>query len=223
MANGGARGRPRVTKTRERVLRHAVDAAAARGLEGLTMGRLAGEMGLSKSGLFGLFGSKEALQAAAVQTAGDAFARAVVAPAARREPGLERLISLLEAWVAYLEARSRRGGCFFAAAAAEVDGRPGPVRDAVAELSGRWLELIGMEARLACRRDELECPDDEDCRQLAYECHAFVQEANWSHQLLGDEEAFRRARRAIRARLARAATGTGEAILRRRAATAPPP
>src|SRR5438045_1680435 len=119
------------TRTREAILERAMDLASVEGLEGLTIGRLAAELQMSKSGLFGHFGSKEELQLATVREAADRFAAEVVEPTLTEEEGSPRLHALCERYIGYLERNVFSGGCFFAAAAAEFDDRPGPVRDAV--------------------------------------------------------------------------------------------
>src|SRR5919112_3923894 len=114
---------------RDAILERAVEVASAEGLEGLTIGRLSSELGLSKSGLFGHFGSKEELQLAAVDAAGAIFYREVVKPALSEPEGAPRLRAFCDRWIGYLERKVFSGGCFFAAAMTEFDGRPGPVRD----------------------------------------------------------------------------------------------
>ena len=124
MRGRAARGQ----RTREAILKTAVDVASAEGLEGLTIGRLAAELEMSKSGLFAHFGSKEELQLATIGAAREIFVDEVVRPAFENDPGLSRLWALLDSWLRYAEAGIFKGGCFFAAASAEFDGRPGPVR-----------------------------------------------------------------------------------------------
>ena len=116
--------------TRRTILDHAVDVASLNGLEGLTVGTLAGDLRMSKAGVVGPFGSKEALQLAALERAAEIFAERVWAPAADAEPGLPRLRRLCETRIAYLSENCFPGGCFLASASPEFDGRPGPVRDA---------------------------------------------------------------------------------------------
>ncbi|HYG79697.1 MAG TPA: TetR/AcrR family transcriptional regulator, partial [Pyrinomonadaceae bacterium] len=115
-------------RTRQAILEAAVHIASEEGLEGLTIGRLASELSMSKSGLFAHFGSKEELQLATVEAARAVFVREVVGPAFAAEKGLARLWKLCEVWLGYVEGEVFRGGCFFTAAAAEFDGRPGAVR-----------------------------------------------------------------------------------------------
>jgi len=179
-------------QTRETILSHAVGVASSEGLEGLTIGRLAGDLGLSKSGLFRHFGSKEELQLATVALAADIFKREVVDPVSQTEPGAERLRALCERYLGYLERQVFPGGCFWSSASAEFDGRPGPVRDAIRDAAKAWLSMLEHHARLG-GADEPE--------QLAFELHALTQEANWGFQLFGDPAAFERAHAGMQQRL----------------------
>ena len=181
--------------TRRQILKVAVDIASAEGLEGLTIGRLARELEMSKSGLFGHFGSKEELQLAAVEGAGDVFVEEIIAPAGDAERGLERLRALLDNWLSYVERIVFRGGCFFAAASAEFDSRPGPVRDRIADLCLSWVRTLEEEVREAQSRSQL--GREIDPARLVFGLHAFVQEANWAFQLLNDPAAFEKARESI--------------------------
>lgn len=182
-------------QTRESILARAVDLASIEGLEGLTIGRLASAHSMSKSGLFAHFGSKEELQLAVIDAARDVFIRDVFQNQPPREPGLPRLRSLALSWLGYIESGLFRGGCFFAAASAEMDDRPGRVRDRIVELTRQWMDTLAREAEAAVDAGHL--APETDPPQLAFELHAYVQEANWAFQLHGDSAAFDRARRAI--------------------------
>lgn len=107
-------------QTRAQILRAAMDIASVKGLSGLSIGELAGRLGMSKSGLFRHFGAKEQLQLATVEAAVSVFEAEVVAPAMAAPPGVDRVRALMHAWVGYLERDVFPGGCFFAAAAADV-------------------------------------------------------------------------------------------------------
>jgi AcrR family transcriptional regulator len=192
----------RSSDTRQLILDRAMDLASVEGLEGVSIGRLADALGMSKSGVIGHFSSKEDLQLATVDAARRLF-EAEVLRKIDAEPGIEQLRAMTESWIRYIEGGHFSGGCFFWAASAEFDGRPGSVRDLLAELTGSWLDAIQSEARLAQRLGEI--GEGEDPEQLAFELHAYVQEANWSFQLLRREDAFMRARRAISDRITRAA------------------
>jgi AcrR family transcriptional regulator len=210
---GAARQRiPRGEQTRQQILEVAVQIASAEGLEDLTIGRLANELGLSKSGLFAHFGSKEELQLAAIETARAIFIEAVIRPVSVAERGLARLQAILDAWISYGERGVFRGGCFFAAASAEFDGRPGPVRDRVAAVMKSWINVLEEEIRQAQSRSQLDAKIDP--AQLAFELHAFGLEANWASQLLGDKQAFERAREAMRRRLQGVARAKGLEVLK---------
>jgi AcrR family transcriptional regulator len=182
-------------RTRETIVGEAVTMASTDGLEGLTIGRLADQVGMSKSGLIRHFGTRERLQLAALERAVAIFTAEVWEPVAGEPEGLVRLRAVCEFWLSYLRRGVFPGGCFLSAASLEFDDRPGPVRDAVAAHMERWLGVLGREAKAAVAAGEL--PPDTDPRQLAFELNAVFMGANWSHRLLRDPQTFTRARRAI--------------------------
>ncbi|MFN2378399.1 MAG: TetR/AcrR family transcriptional regulator [Candidatus Binatia bacterium] len=202
----------RSTQTRRDILARAMDIASVEGLEGLSIGRLASAISMSKSGLFAHFGSKEELQLAVVDAAAGLFTEEVLSGPPREDEALERLWALSREWLAYIEKGLFRGGCFFAAVSAEMDDKPGRVRDQVVHLTRAWTGLLERAAAEAVAAGHLD--GDGDPAQLAFELHAFVQEANWAFQLHGEAEAFNRARRAIRRSLEAAATPEGLSVLR---------
>src|SRR5580658_7628257 len=190
--------RPRGLKTRRAILRKAVNIASLEGLEGLTIGKLAATLRISKSGLFAHFGSKEDLQCAVVDEARDIFIEKVIRPAAQLR-GLRLLRALCENLLAYGEEKTFPGGCFFSAASLEFDDRPGPVRDRIVGLMKKWLGNLERAARDA--QDAGEIRKDVDARQLAFEIHALDMGGNWSSRLFRDESAFRSAKVAILRRI----------------------
>jgi AcrR family transcriptional regulator len=190
-------------RTRRAILARAVDLASVEGLEGLTIGRLAAELGMSKSGVFAHFGSKLELQLATVGAAARVFRDEVIKPGLRVPRGLARLEALCDAWFSYEERRVFSGGCFFAAAASEFDGRPGPLRDRLAALNRDWLRVL--ERAAAQAQDAGELDPGEEPAQVAFELHALALGAHWAYQLFDDVAALARARRAAAARLRRAA------------------
>jgi AcrR family transcriptional regulator len=197
---------PRLThgeRRRREILATALDLGSVEGLESLTIGRLAAATGMSKSGLFAHFGSKQELQLAAVERAQADFERRVLEPPQRAEPGLARLRALLGAWLDYVERIEFRGGCFFFQTTSEYGSRSGPVHDRLAQLALAWIRSLRVEASVAVRQRELAPGTDPE--QLVFGLHAAVQEANWARELLGDARAFERARTAIAAALAAAA------------------
>ncbi|ADJ49964.1 TetR family transcriptional regulator [Amycolatopsis mediterranei S699] len=187
--------------TRRLVLRRAVDVASVDGLAGLSLGRLATELELSKSGVFALFGSKEELQLATIDAALAIFRSHVVTPARAEAPGLPRLRAVCERWLDYSERRVFPGGCFFCNVGAEFDARPGRVHDAVAAASGSFAAFLRESAAEAVALGHV----DTDAEVLAFELHALGRAANADAVLGGDAKPYDLARRAIRARLAASA------------------
>lgn len=182
-------------RTRQRILDRSLAIASVDGLDGLTIGRLANELGMSKAGLLGHFGTKESLQLAVVDAAAEMFVREVPRRARDAAPGLPHLRAVCEAWVSYLERRVLPGGCFFTAAAAEFDGRDGPVRDAVAGLNAVWQRDLRTHVRRAVDAGDL--PPDTDPDQLVYELVGVMLALNHFLQLQRDGSAPARARRAL--------------------------
>jgi AcrR family transcriptional regulator len=174
--------------TRAAILDRAVDLASVEGLEGLTIGRLAAELKMSKSGLFSHFGSKQELQLATVAAAAQRFRQAVIEPAASTAEGAPRLRAMAEAYFDHLENDPYAGGCFWGAASAEYDDRPGPVRDAIAAALDGWLAELERQAKLA----GLEQPG-----RVAFELYALVMGANSRYRISGDDRVFAYARDAV--------------------------
>jgi AcrR family transcriptional regulator len=186
-------------ETRAAILQVAIQIASEEGLEGLSLGRLADDVGMSKSGLFAHFRSKEDLQLAVVDTARDLLMEQVVTPARKLPAGIKRLRKLADTWLAYAQGQVFRGGCFFVAASMEFDSRPGKVRDRVYELMATWMAALAAEVHTAKENKELLPSADEE--QIAFEFNAQMMGANWAFQLLKDKKAFARARTAIMERL----------------------
>jgi AcrR family transcriptional regulator len=190
--------RARGDRTRRAILDEAVQIASAEGLEGLSIGRLAEALAVSKSGLFAHFGSKLDLQVETVRAAREMFIDEVIG-AATVDGGIEGILSLTDAWLDYMEREVFRGGCFLVAVSGEFDSRPGPVRDEIAGLVSEW--LMALEAAVADAQEAGHAPIDVDAQQLAFELHSLCMGANWAFQLYRDSAAFDRARSAIRRRL----------------------
>ncbi len=193
-------------RSRAAILDAATKLATVEGLDGLSIGRLAEEIGMSKSGLYAHFGSKEDLQLAAIDTAVEIVRSEVILPAREPESPLARLESLCEHFLGYLEKPVFPGGCFFASAEAELDTHPGPVREKLVEVMGSWLGLI--ERRVHQAQEAGEIDSDEDPALLAFELDAFMKMANSVTLLRGGRTGLEQARRAIRARLDRARLGS---------------
>lgn len=197
----------RADRTRAEILTVAADLASAEGLEGLSIGRLATELRMSKTGIFAHFGSKEQLQLATVGAAKQIFLEQIVEPSLASPRGVPRLKAMLEAWLGYVERIVFRGGCFFAAASAEFDSRPGRVRDEIASLTKAW--MIALQGEIAFARKNNQMKASVIPAQLAFELHSYVQEANWMFKLFDDKSAFSRARLAISDRLAESLRNSG--------------
>lgn len=183
--------------TRERIIDRSVAIASVEGLEGLTIGRLAADLGMSKAGVLGHFGTKEALQLATLDGAAKTFSRLVWEPAADAPPGLARLHAFCESWIHYLqhERTAFPGGCLFATASTEFDARHGPVHDAVARMF-----LLGRRSLLNDLRyavDTGELPTDTDPEQIAFELVGIYMALNQAIQLFTDPKAPARTRKAV--------------------------
>ncbi|GAA3140772.1 TetR/AcrR family transcriptional regulator [Streptomyces rectiviolaceus] len=194
----------RGNQTRRLVLRRTVDIASVEGLDALSVGRIATELKLSKSGVFALFGSKEELQLATIRAAGRIHLDNVVEPAMKSPPGLGRVGRLCARWLDYSEQRVFPGGCFFYGAIAEFGAREGAVHDALVRADRAWTGQV--EHCLAEARDTGELRPDTDVPQLAFELIALMETANAQSVLHGEPDAYRRAGVAVTARLRAAAT-----------------
>ena len=188
-------------RTRQAILDEAARLATVEGLEGLSLARLAGQVGMSKSGLFAHFGSKEELQIATVERATAIFDDDVVRPAANEADGLARLRGLLERFLRHVEVAVFPGGCFFASAVAELDTRSGPVRELVVRVAADWVDALEQAARDAQEEGLLDRRVDP--AQLAFELDAYAMLGNALFVASGSTEALDRARRAIADRLER--------------------
>lgn len=182
-------------QTREAILDHAVRLASEVGLEGLTIGRLASALDLSKSGLFAHFGSKDALQVEVLNRAAERFAEVVVRPALAAPRGEARLRALFERWLRWPKEVPQPGGCIFVQAAAELDDRPGAARDRLVALERDWLATIARVVRGAQVEGQLR--SDLDPEQVAFELHAVMLACHHASRLLRDRNAVDRARRAL--------------------------
>ena len=186
-------------QTRAAILDAAARLATVDGLEGLSIGHLARATGMSKSGLYGHFGSKLDLQLATIEAARQTFVAEVLRPALRAPKGIQRLLAVCEAFLSHVERRVFPGGCFFSSAAVDVGTRPGPVHDAVAAQRLDWRTVLERLAREAAEQGELKSSIDP--AQLAFELQALLVAANTSFILQDEAGAFERARVAIRERL----------------------
>ena len=186
-------------RSRNAILREAVQLATVEGIDGLSIARLADAVGMSKSGLFAHFGSKEELQLATIDTAAASFTEEVVGPALAASTALARLRGLGENFLRYVEEDAFAGGCFFASVAAEMDTHPGPVRDRAVEFTQDWFHLF--EATVRAAQEEGAIDPSEDPTQLAFELDAYLLLGNAQFVATRDRTALERARRALDRRL----------------------
>jgi AcrR family transcriptional regulator len=175
--------------------------ASIEGINGLTIGRLARELGVSKSGIYAHFGSKARLQRETIAAAGEVIEREVVVPAMAAPPGLARLEVTTEAFLSYVERRVFPGGCFFANLLAEVDAQPGPLQAEITAAYDGWRALL--EETLSDARRLGELVDGADDAQLAFEVDALLEYANFMFILRGDPRQLERGRAAVRDLIAR--------------------
>ncbi len=203
-ANGRARRRRSDgERSRNAILREAAQLATVVGIDGLSIGRLADAVGMSKSGLFAHFGSKEELQLATVETASALFNELVIDPASLAPTGLERLQQLAENHLRHVEGGVYPGGCFFASVAAELDTHPGPVRDLALQFMDNWLGLLETAVRDAQAEGAID--PAEDAGQLMFELESYLMLANALFVITQESTPIERARRALERRLTEAA------------------
>ena len=186
-------------RTRAAILRAATSLATVEGLEGLSIGHLADATGLSKSGLYAHFGSKQELQLATVEEAERILDEEVVQPALAARPGRAQLAAVCEAYLSYVQRRVFPGGCFFAATALEMGTRPGPVKDRIAAIQSGFAALLSTFAATAVEQHEL--PPRETADRLAFELHAILLAADTKFILLDDPAVMDLARQVVHQRL----------------------
>jgi AcrR family transcriptional regulator len=179
---------------RDELVGAAAAVSAAEGFEAVTVERLSGDLGVPKREISEHFATDESLQQSIVWAGARVFTEAVTEPAGAAPDGIERLRALLEHWVDYAESDAYRGG--FVGGAANL---PGHIKDLIAEIARSWIKTLAGHARVAVQQGDL--PPGTDPHQVAFEVHGLVQEANWTFGVLGDEEAYDRARRGIRRRV----------------------
>jgi AcrR family transcriptional regulator len=191
--------------SRATILHAAAKLATMRGLDGLSIGDLAAEVGMSKSGLYAHFKSKEELELATIEMAAAIFDSEVLQPAARAHAGTERLAALVDAFLSHLERRVFPGGCFFAAVASELDTRPGPARDRVAAILDTWLSLLRQ-----CLLDAQASGDIDpkaEVAQAVFEIQAMLLAGNFQFVMTNDPVRLTQARQGVEHVLARLAVG----------------
>lgn len=194
--------------TRARIVGRALRIASTDGLEGVTIGRLADSLEMSKSGVLNHFRTKELLQLAVIEAASETFREEVWEPARREKPGLKRLLAIEHKWIDLISGETWPSGCFWTAAAAEFDGRPGPVRDALAEALDRFEQAMRREVGRAIEAGELD--PDADPEQVVFELQGVVMAVNQQLQLHDNAAAPRWAKVAVRRILAPPQSSQGQ-------------
>ena len=182
---------PKGTDTRSAILEQAANEASLVGITGLTIGSLAEATGMSKSGLFRHFGSKEQLQVETLRAGIERFTKVVVKPALKAPRGVRRVRSLFHGWLAWATGHGFPGGCIFVAASVEMDDQPGPVRDFVAQTQREWLDLIARTATLAVEAGDFR--NDLDAEQFAHEFNSILLGFHQADRLMRDPRAASRA------------------------------
>jgi AcrR family transcriptional regulator len=186
-------------QTRQLILSAAVQMASREGLESLSIGKLATELNMSKSGLFAHFKSKEDLQISTISEACELFNKEVLYPALAVEKGVTRFWKLCKGWLRYSDRSASHGGVFFTNVASEYDGRTGPVRDVVAKTMRDWLMCMQRLLQQAVEKGELK--KDTDLEQLAFEFNALFFGASLAFQLSMDTQTGKRMKTAVKNKL----------------------
>lgn len=182
-------------ETKALILDSALKLVSLEGLGAVSIGRLAKSVGLSKSGLFAHFNSKDALQARVLERAAEQFISAVVHPAIKKKPGLPRLRAMFENWLRWASSSQLPGGCIFVGAAVELDDKPGPQRDLVVQMQKDWVGTLARATRLAI--DEGHLADETSPEQVAFEIYGIMMSFHLYKRLLGDPRAKTRAKQAF--------------------------
>jgi AcrR family transcriptional regulator len=189
-------------ETRERILEHAVKLASRDGLDGLTVGSLASELGLSKSGLFAHFGSKESLQVQVLQATTSQFEQQVILPALKAPRGEPRLREMFDRWLAWGERLNIPGGCVLIAASVELDDKPGPARDFLVAAQRQSMAALSKAAKIAI--DAGHFRQELDTEQFAFQFYSLILGYHHSRRLLNDPKADERVRAAFEQLLSQA-------------------
>lgn len=181
--------------TKSVILETGLRMASRDGLVGVTIGRLADDLHLSKSGVFAHFQSKEALQEQILRYARDAFLEKVITPSLKKPRGEIRIKALFDNWLAWGKSDWLPGGCIFLAASSELDDKPGPVRDFLVDMQREWMATLAQTARHATQAGDFKA--DCDAEQFAYELYGFITAYHHASRLLGDSKAERRIKKAF--------------------------
>lgn len=202
--------------TRDAIVREALAQATRVGLEALSLGVLADSLGLSKSGLFAHFKSKQALQRAVLEHAIELFSQYVILPALARPRGRPRLVALFQNYLAWKRGDPTPDGCLFAQLSVEYDDRPGAIRDLFVESQLEWRRTIMTCVEKAIAEGHMR--SDVDPAQFAFDLQGIAMSFAEAHKLFGSSDARERAERAFHQLLDNAAPRAPVAAPRRRSA-----
>ena len=205
-SQGSEPQRSKGQSSRDTILLTAAKLATTKGLIGLSLGDLAAEIGMSKSGLYAHFKSKEELELATIETAAGIFDHEVLQPAMRAQAGTERLRALVVSFLSHLERKVFPGGCFFASVAAELDTRPGSARDRVVEVLGQWLALLKQCILEAQELGEID--PNAEVAQVVFELESMLLGGNFLFVMMNDPTHLTQARNGVESVLARLAVST---------------
>ena len=187
----------RGNETYSNIIKASLKLASVEGLDGISIGKLANEVGMSKSGLFSHFGSKKGLQLATLDAASEVFIEYVVIPAKKHTPpGIKRLWSFCEHWLLYIQKRIFPGGCFFSSVSAEYDDRPGVIHDKIAKIMKSWMNRLSQEIKYCQKKGEIKKEVKPD--QIAFFFQSLVMGANWAYQLYDQKKAIDYAREGMK-------------------------
>ena len=202
MAETARKRRSDGERSRNAILREAAQLATVEGINGLSIGRLAESVGMSKSGLFAHFGSKEELQLATIETARALFNELVIEPASHAPTAYQRLRELIENFLQHVQDKVYPGGCFYISVGAELGAQSGPVRDEAVGLSGEWMQLVVSTIREAQADGDIAAAEDPE--QLGFELTGYLLLGNTQFVVTQKPAALDRARRAVERRLSQA-------------------
>ena len=198
--NGASKG----PETRKRILAHALRVAASHGLAGLTIGRLAGDLGMSKSGLFAHFRSKRQLEMATINEARKVFTSQVLSPAGAANEGIERLWVLCDSWLAHIERRVFPGGYFFTGAFFECAERSGMIEEEINGMAREWWKSL--KSAVLKAQDRKEIDPAVDARRISFDLNGILMATYWAFLVEKDAGIFHEARIALLAKLERLST-----------------
>jgi AcrR family transcriptional regulator len=191
-------------ETRRKILAHAMGIAAREGLAGLTIGRLARDLRMSKSGVFAHFRSKRFLEMATINEARNVFASQILSPAKAANEGIEQLWVLCDSWLAHIERRVFPGGYFFTGAFFECAERSGPIEEEINRMAREWWEALSSAVRKAQERKEIS--SSADAREISFDLNGILMATYWTYLIEKNNEVFREARIAVLTKLERLAT-----------------